>query len=140
MNKVLARVLLLFFGALLTFLLAQDIRSLIDQISTVYSSLRYEEVEKGIYDSSIFILTCYGLPNFEFISLENVCNCSRRFHDNLDIAKPCRSFTVEYYATIEDRDERKSFHTFFSKRKEKLICVDERRWCYYFQVFFPTES
>ena len=106
MNKTMAKVLLSFFAILIAFLLAENIISVVDQISTVYSSLLYQKVEIGRYDSSIFLLTGFGLPNLEVISLQTVCKCSRKFHESPEVSKPCRSFTVEYFATIEDRDDR----------------------------------
>ena len=94
MKKSLALVLVLSFSGMVTALVIQSILELLADISNKPSSVSFEEIENGIYDSSVLLVAAFGHSVDLSVNSTN-CSCYRIFQNILEKDEICEVVEAE---------------------------------------------
>ena len=98
MQKLAARCLVGFFGFLLAFLFVQDVLTIVNEIHTICSSLEYEKLDNGFYDSTIVVVSASHASEMgQTVDLLNHCSCSKTFHRIPNKTETCNIDSFDYY-------------------------------------------
>ena len=84
MKKPLAITFVVICGVLLGGIVVQDVLSVLEEVTTDFSVMEFEETPNGSYAGSILIITAYDMSaSMEFtVPFLHYCNCSRKYFED----------------------------------------------------------
>ena len=96
MEKTTAKILVMFFGSLLVLLLTHEIYTLVLSITDILSSVEFNQVENGFYESIVLAVSAKTIKSSQPILLETSCNCSVELHNTDVNSRKCRIFSAPF--------------------------------------------